>query len=48
METTKIPEAIDQDRRRLLGTVTMGVAAAGALSLVPTHVEQATQFPINH
>jgi pimeloyl-ACP methyl ester carboxylesterase len=41
METTKIPEAIDQDRRRLLGAVTMGVAAAGALSLVPTHVAKA-------
>jgi pimeloyl-ACP methyl ester carboxylesterase len=28
-------EAIDQDRRRLLGTAAMGIAAAGAASLLP-------------
>ncbi len=42
METTKTPEVIDQDRRRLLGTATMGIAAAGALSLVPTHLVKAS------
>jgi pimeloyl-ACP methyl ester carboxylesterase len=35
METTTIHEAIDQDRRRLLGGAAMSVAAAGALSLLP-------------
>ncbi len=42
MDTPKKPEGIDQDRRRLLGTVTMGIAAAGALSLVPTHLVKAS------
>ncbi len=36
MDTIKTPETIDQDRRRLLGTAAMGVAAAGAASLLPS------------
>ena len=36
MSTTKTPEAIDQDRRRLLGTATAYVAAASASSLLPS------------
>jgi Epoxide hydrolase N terminus len=47
METTKAPEEIDHDRRRLLGTVTMGIAAAGALSLVPTHLVKASDMISN-
>jgi hypothetical protein len=30
MDTSGTTEAIDQDRRRLLGTATMGIAVAGA------------------
>jgi len=36
MNTSKVTEAIDEDRRRFLGTATMGVAAAGAASLLPS------------
>jgi pimeloyl-ACP methyl ester carboxylesterase len=35
MNTGKATGAIDENRRRLLGTATMGVAAAGAASLLP-------------
>ena len=41
MDTTKTPEAIDQDRRRLLGTAAMGIAAAGAASLLPSQLAAA-------
>ncbi|MGH6754982.1 MAG: epoxide hydrolase family protein, partial [Bradyrhizobium sp.] len=41
MDTTKISEAIDQDRRRLLGTVAVGIAAAGAASLLPSQLAAA-------
>ena len=37
MHQSKATEAIDQDRRRLLGTASIGVAVAGAASLLPTH-----------
>jgi pimeloyl-ACP methyl ester carboxylesterase len=36
-------EAINQDRRRLLGTAAMGIAAAGAVSLLPGHPAAATE-----
>ena len=35
MNSSNPVEAIDQDRRRLLGTVAMGIVAAGAASLLP-------------
>jgi hypothetical protein len=35
MSTSKATKAIDQDRRRLLGTA-MGIAVAGAASLLPS------------
>ena len=35
MDTSKAIDAINEDRRRLLGTATMGIAAAGAASLLP-------------
>jgi hypothetical protein len=35
MDTIKTPETIDQDRRRLFGTAAMGIATAGAASLLP-------------
>jgi pimeloyl-ACP methyl ester carboxylesterase len=35
MRTTAITEAINQDRRRLLSTAAMGIAVAGAASLLP-------------
>ena len=38
---TKTTETIDQDRRRLLGTAAMGIAAAGAASLLPSHLAAA-------
>jgi pimeloyl-ACP methyl ester carboxylesterase len=37
MDASKAPERIDRDRRRLLGTATMGIAVAGATSLLPAH-----------
>jgi pimeloyl-ACP methyl ester carboxylesterase len=43
MDTIKVLEHIDQDRRRLLGTATMGVVAAGAFSLFPSHQVAATE-----
>ncbi len=36
MKTTETIEGIDQDRRGLLGAVTMGIAVAGAASLSST------------
>jgi pimeloyl-ACP methyl ester carboxylesterase len=43
METTTIHEAIDEDRRRLLGAAAMGIAAVGALSLIPAHPAKASE-----
>ena len=37
MRTTAITEAINQDRRRLLGTAAMGIAVAGAANLLPAY-----------
>jgi pimeloyl-ACP methyl ester carboxylesterase len=37
MRTTAITEAINHDRRRLLGTAAMGIAVAGAASLLPAY-----------
>jgi pimeloyl-ACP methyl ester carboxylesterase len=37
MGATATTEAIDHDRRRLLGTAAMGIAVAGAASLFPAH-----------
>jgi pimeloyl-ACP methyl ester carboxylesterase len=39
MSTSK--DAVDQDRRRLLGTATVGIAAAGASSLLPSQLAAA-------
>jgi pimeloyl-ACP methyl ester carboxylesterase len=39
MSTSK--DAVDQDRRRLLGTATAGIAAAGASSLLPSQLAAA-------
>jgi pimeloyl-ACP methyl ester carboxylesterase len=41
MDTSRTTEAIDQDRRRLLGTATMGIATAGAASLLPSQLTAA-------
>jgi pimeloyl-ACP methyl ester carboxylesterase len=41
MNTSK--EAIDQDRRRLLGTATVGIAAASASSLLPSRLAAAPE-----
>jgi pimeloyl-ACP methyl ester carboxylesterase len=41
MDTSKPGEAIDHDRRRLLGATAMTVAAAGAASLLPSNVQAA-------
>src|ERR1700692_4221985 len=42
MDTTKTSEVVDQDRRRLLGTATVGMSAAGAASLLPSRSVAAT------
>jgi pimeloyl-ACP methyl ester carboxylesterase len=42
MNTSKATEAIDQDRRRLLGTATTGIAVAGAASLLPSQLAAAS------
>jgi pimeloyl-ACP methyl ester carboxylesterase len=42
MNTSKATEAIDQDRRQLLGTAAVGIAAAGAFGLFPALVESGT------
>ena len=36
--TSRCTEAIDRDRRRVLGTATMGIAVAGARSLLPSQL----------
>ena len=41
MDTSSPSETIDQERRRLLGLVTMGSAAAGAASLLPSQLTAA-------
>lgn len=41
MDTTKTSESIDQDRRRLLGTAAQGIAAIGAVSLLPSELTAA-------
>jgi pimeloyl-ACP methyl ester carboxylesterase len=41
MARSKATEAIDQDRRRLLGTAAMAIAAAGAASLLPSRLAAA-------
>ena len=41
MNTSKATEAIDQDRRRLLGAATMGIAVASAASLLPSQMAAA-------
>ena len=38
MDTGKTSEAIDQDRRRLLSTATMGVAVAGAATMITSRL----------
>jgi pimeloyl-ACP methyl ester carboxylesterase len=43
MRTTAITEAINQDRRRLLSTAAMGIAVAGAASLLPAHPASAAE-----
>ena len=42
MDTNKTTEVINLDRRRLLGAATMGLAAVGAASLLPTQLVAAT------
>jgi hypothetical protein len=41
MTGSKATEAIDHDRRRLLGTAAMGIAVAGAASLFPSRLAAA-------
>jgi pimeloyl-ACP methyl ester carboxylesterase len=41
MDTSRTTETIDQDRRRLLGAATMGMAVAGAASLLPSQLAAA-------
>jgi pimeloyl-ACP methyl ester carboxylesterase len=43
MRSLEITEAIDHDRRRLLGTAAMGIAAAGAYGLVPAQASAAVE-----
>jgi pimeloyl-ACP methyl ester carboxylesterase len=43
MRATVSTEAINWDRRRLLGTAAMGIAAAGAAGLLPGHLAAATE-----
>src|SRR5271166_4768020 len=38
MDMSRTAEVIDQDRRRILGTATMGIAVAGAASLLPSQL----------
>jgi pimeloyl-ACP methyl ester carboxylesterase len=42
MDTRRTTEAVDEDRRRLLGTATLSIAAAGAASLLPSQLAAAT------
>jgi pimeloyl-ACP methyl ester carboxylesterase len=41
MDTSNTIEAINQDRRRLLGTAAMGIAVAGAANLIPSQLAAA-------
>jgi enoyl-CoA hydratase/carnithine racemase len=41
MDPIGTPEDVDRQRRRLVGTATMGIAAAGAASLLPSHLNAA-------
>jgi pimeloyl-ACP methyl ester carboxylesterase len=41
MNESKATDAIDQDRRQLLGTAAMGIAVAGAASLLPALLDRA-------
>jgi pimeloyl-ACP methyl ester carboxylesterase len=41
MDTGRTNQTIDQDRRRLLGAATMGIAVAGATSLLPSQLAAA-------
>jgi hypothetical protein len=41
MDTGRTNQTIDQDRRRLLGAATMGMAVAGAASLLPSQLAAA-------
>jgi hypothetical protein len=41
MGTSVIVEAINHDRRRLLGTTAMGIAVAGGASLLPAQLAAA-------
>ena len=43
MRPTAITEAINHDRRRLLGTAAMSIAVAGAASLLPAHPASAAE-----
>jgi ureidoacrylate peracid hydrolase len=47
MHTRKATEAIDQDRRRLLNTATMGIAVAGTASLLESHAGSAQEVTGN-
>jgi hypothetical protein len=42
MEPIGKPEGIEQDRRHLMGTAAIGIAAAGAASLIPTQLDAET------
>ena len=47
MDTGRTNQTIDQDRRRLLGAATMGMAVAGAASLLPSQLAAASNpFPM--
>jgi pimeloyl-ACP methyl ester carboxylesterase len=43
MDMTRKPEEIDHHRRHFIGTAAMGIAAAGAFSLLPSHAVAATE-----
>jgi hypothetical protein len=43
MDMTRKPEEIDHHRRHFMGTAAMGIAAAGAFSLLPSHAVAATE-----
>jgi pimeloyl-ACP methyl ester carboxylesterase len=45
MNTGKGTDPVDQDRRQLLGTVAIGIAAAGAASLLPALADDALAQP---
>ncbi len=43
MRTIAASETVDHDRRRLLSTAAMGIAAAGAAGLIPTQTKAAVE-----